>query len=103
MKTIVIASALLLLASATPANGTHGSSRSYGSYRYGRCYNGVSEYVDFDQAVALGKQALAEKNVSLGDVARELREKRAQNRSAAAESLNSTSPQPTAEPTGAQP
>ncbi len=101
MKYTFVSLALLFLASTTPANGNHGYSHSYGSYRYARCDSGVSEYMDFDQAVALGKQILAEKNVSLGDVARELRAKKAQNRAANAESSNSAPPRHAGESTQA--
>jgi hypothetical protein len=97
MKSILIGSALLLFAAATPANGNCGQSHSHGYYRYDRCDNTGSEYMEYDQAVALGKQMLAEKNVSLGNVARELRAKKDQNQAAKLETGRSTSSNSTAE------
>jgi hypothetical protein len=99
MKPILIGAILLLFASATPANGKHGQSPSHGYHQGDRCDNTTSEYMEYDQAVALGKQILAEKNVSLGNVARELRAKKAQSRAAHSEtavpkpSNSSTEPQ----------
>jgi hypothetical protein len=99
MKPILIGAMLLFVAGATRANGNHGQSRSHGYYQGDRCDNTTSEYMEYDQAVALGKQMLAEKNVSLGKVARELRAKKAQNRAAQSEtplskpSNSSTKPQ----------
>jgi hypothetical protein len=99
MKPILIGAIFLLFAGATPANGNRGQSRSHGYHQGDRCDNTTSEYMEYDQAVALGKQLLAEKNVSLGNVARELRAKKAQNRAAQSEttvskpSNSSTEPQ----------
>jgi hypothetical protein len=98
MKSILIASALLLFAAATPANGNHGQSHSHGYYRCDRCDNALSEYMEYDQAVALGKQMLAEKNVSLGNVARELRARKAQNLVANSDAEVSKSSNSSAEP-----
>jgi hypothetical protein len=79
MKPILIGAILLLFAGTTSANGNRGQSHSHGYYQGDRCDNTTAEYLEYEQAVALGKQTLAEKNVSLGDVARKLRAQKGKN------------------------
>jgi hypothetical protein len=98
MKPILIGVVLLLFSTATPANGNRGQSHSHGYYQGDRCDNTTSEYMEYDQAVALGKQMLAEKNVSLGNVARELRARKAQNLAAKSEAAVSNPSDSSGEP-----
>jgi hypothetical protein len=82
MKISLVVAALLLSASAATAQtreGYHGNSSGHWSGDGGdRCYV-PSTYMNYDDAVALGKQQLADQQKSLGEVAREVRAQKARS------------------------
>ena len=77
-STLVVA---LLLVSAGVASGSPNHVRSNIARQGDWCYE-PSTYMEYDQALTLGKQQLAEQQAQqrpLGDIARELRAKKAQS------------------------
>jgi hypothetical protein len=85
MKLILAVLVLSLTASVSEAGPWHG----YCNYGYGYRY-APSTYMEWNDAVAYGKQIIAEQQKSLGQVAREYRARKAQEQNAASQALPAT-------------
>ena len=85
MKATLLAVALLLTASVSTAGPRLGNSHGYG-YAYGRSHRYVpSTYMEWNAALELGKQQIAEQQKSLGEIAREYRARKAQEKKTVAQ------------------
>jgi hypothetical protein len=81
MKTFLLFIALLLAATVSEASPPHNYRHGY---RWGR-FSNASIYMQWDDAVAMSSQMLAEQQKSLGDVAREYRTRKTQEQSSSKE------------------